>query len=200
MLLKLNIKSFLLLFLLCLFLEIGTEEISVRLTLPWVSLVYNIIFCVFAFILIRPYNRPESLSVTEKERRLIASRRHKVIALIFIFAWFGLFFWIISVLDMPAVNAWYMIVPALPAAFGEELLYKGILFKYLHQVRRWNFWLSAIQVSMVFALYHRQFNLTFVKHIIWSLYSFLIYYHCRSLILVGLFHYFHNLTFYFWIP
>ena len=34
MLLKLNIKSFLLLFLLCLFLEIGTEEISVRLTLP----------------------------------------------------------------------------------------------------------------------------------------------------------------------
>ena len=73
MLLKLNIKSFLPLFLICLFLEIGTEEISVRLTLPWVSLVYNILFCIYAFMLIKPYNRPESLSITEKERRVIAS-------------------------------------------------------------------------------------------------------------------------------
>ena len=200
MLRKIDIKRFLVLFAVCLALEIISEGISTHYSIPWVSLIYNTVFCAFAFMVIKPYNKPENLALAEGERRIVASKPHKFVAMVFFLAWFALLFWVVSVLELPVVNTWYMIVPALPAAFGEELLYKGILFKYLHQEKRWKFWLAALPVTLAFALYHRQFNFALVKYTIWSIYSFCIYYHWRSLTLLGLFHYFHNLVFYFWIP
>jgi membrane protease YdiL (CAAX protease family) len=93
------------------------------------------------------------------------------------------------------------------SALSEELLFKGILFPFIFpttvndqrsygqkkiQQKNYSYWIVIIVISALFALIHLTSPLVFISTFIFSLFSFVIFYHWNSLILTSIFHFLWN--------
>lgn len=167
----------------------------------YINLLYDILFCSIVFFIIAPYNNKEAICVSEKDIAIFCNKRRKLFAFVIILLCFSFLIIPRIILGYMIDNAWYILVPALFSAVKEELLFKGLFFKYLYQEKKIPYWIAACVVSVVFSLYHLDFSLKpLISRTVWYIVSFVIYYNWRSLTLQSLFHYAHNLILYYFLP
>jgi len=167
----------------------------------YINLLYDIFLCGGVIFLTVPHNNKNALCVSVKDTTVMNSRKRKVLAFGIILLWFSFLLIPRIILGFTVDNAWYILVPALFGAVKEELLFKGLFFKYLYQKKKMQYWVAACVVSVVFSLYHLDFSIKpLVSRTLWYTLSFVIYYNWRSLTLLSFFHYIHNLILYFCVP
>jgi uncharacterized membrane protein AbrB (regulator of aidB expression) len=107
------------------------------------SLIYQSVFCICIGIVIAQYNSKEALSITSRDAIIIGSVKHRIIAIFLFLSWFILQASVVGVLGFKLDNAWFLIIPAAVSAIEEELLHKGIAFKFLYQEKKIHYWISA---------------------------------------------------------
>ena len=185
---KITVNSFFPLFCVMYFADISLNALLARY-LPIPAFCFELACIVLAFFILPGVNTPEQVYHQTGEGWI---RQHPVLSKVLAAAllW-GLQIAGIVYFKVPFDTGWIFMakVHIVVHAVFQEVLFKGLLFKYLYQQRAWSFWPAAIVVSVLFSAWHGG---AFVAHFLQGIVMFVMYYFWRSLTVQSVWHTTHN--------